>query len=116
MEDLFISEQGIENELEEIKNQEKILVDKILLFFKSIELFESHIEVIFFKIKQCKNIESAGNYFGLLDKIQAVLAKATLKNGIKICSRFDKFIYDFDNIEFYKKYYFEKIIKGEYHF
>lgn len=107
--DPFINTQELETELNNIRQ----VADKLNTYFP---LISQKIAYIFEKIKDCKTIEDANNYFDLLDIIQATLANLAYKYNIGMPARLDRFIHDFDNFEEAKEYYFKKITSGEYSF
>ena len=109
MEDLFISLNGIEKDLEEITDFSKHLNQRLILL-------NQNIEYIFSQIKICNNIEKANWYFTLLDKIQGSLISSVCEYDINLPERLFRFVRDFDNFEEAKKYYFPKIQSGEYNF
>jgi hypothetical protein len=72
---------------------------------------------IFSKIKECKNIEEANDYFDILIKIQEELSCLLYKYNIGMPARLDRFVHDFDNLELvYRECYFKKITSEEYSF
>jgi ribosome-binding factor A len=61
---------------------------------------ENDIEnIIFSKIKMCKNLQEAKSYFELLQKIQEILAHLAFKDKIEISEKLLKFTKDFDRID-----------------
>lgn len=107
--DIFINTQELENEL---KNMQQIAETLTIQF----PLLSQKLAYIFSKIKDCKTMQDAENYFKILDKIQAELACLLYKYSIGMPDRLIRFVQDFDNFEQAKEYYFEKIRSGEYSF
>ena len=77
---------------------------------------EQKIKYIFTKIKDCESIVTAQDWFILLYNIQGVLGKLVHRHDIGISDRLWRFMDDFDNLEEFKSYYFDKIKTGEYKF
>lgn len=107
MNDSFISMEEIKKQLNDIKNFGSELS-------RSFSLLTQYIQYIFQKIKDCKTIEEAKEYFDLLDQAQGNLAFLAYHEDIPINSRLNKFLNDFDNLERDKEYYFNKIKNNEY--
>lgn len=107
--DSLICTAEIEIELREIENEGTSLALKI-------SLMSQKIKYIFFKIESCNSIQSAAEYFDLLDKMQMCLATLVFKHEIGIPDRLHRFVQDFDNIDHYKDYLFEQIKSGKYSF
>jgi len=107
--DPFLNIQEIESELNDLRQ----IAQKLEM---NLPLLSQKIAYVFTKIKECKTITEANNYFEILDKIQETLACLIYKYGIGMPTRLDRFIHDFDNFEEAKKYYFPKIKSGEYSF
>ncbi|HSC25230.1 MAG TPA: hypothetical protein VLB80_03390 [Candidatus Babeliales bacterium] len=82
----------------------------------SLPLLSQKIAYIFTRIKECKTMTEANDYFEILDIIQETLACLVYKYNIGIPVCLDRFVHDFDNFEEAKKYYFPKIKSGEYSF
>ncbi len=109
MNDLFISHKEIKVELKSIENLGSSLI-------RELSLLSQKIKYVFSKIKACEAIIDAEEYFILLDEIQTTLALLMFKGELGLPEKLKKFVQDFDNIEYDKQYYFEKIKSNEYHF
>ena len=109
MNDIFINQKEIEQDLENIKNLAAHLANRLALLTQTITYIFSH-------IKACETIEAAENYFMILDSIQMTLAYIVHHEDIGIPDRLWKFIWDFDNLQENKKRIFEKIRNNEYVF
>jgi hypothetical protein len=97
----------------EFKNMHQTAETLIIHF----PLLSQKIAYIFSKIKECKTMEEAENYFEFLETIKTGLACLLYKYHIGMPARLDRFVHDFDNLEpIYKEYYFKKITSGEYLF
>jgi hypothetical protein len=107
--DPFINIQEIEAELNSLCQ----IAEKLEIH---LPLLSQKIAYIFTKIKDCKTIEEANDYFDILDKIQEQLACLVYKYDIGMPAGLDRFVHDFDNFEQAKKHYFPKIKSGEYSF
>lgn len=107
--DQFFSSEEVNNELKEIENLGINLT-------RTLSLLSQKIRHIILKIKACETVDSAQEYFDLLDKIQSTLACLVFKEEIGIPDKLRNFVSDFDNLEQYKEYYFNKIKTGEYIF
>src|SRR5580704_259072 len=107
--DLFISAQKIEQELNDITRTGTEFASKLLVL-------DQKVKYIFSKIKTCKTMKEADKYFELLDHIQGSLVTLISEQDIGIPGRLWKFTTDFDNFEEAKVYYFDKIKTGEYTF
>lgn len=109
MSDLFISHKEIKVELKSIENLGSSLIRELLLLSQKIKY-------VFSKIKSCEAIIDAEEYFILLGEMQTVLALLMFKEELGLPEKLQRFVQDFDNIEYDKQYYFEKIKSDEYHF
>ena len=109
MNDIFVNSRDIEQASKELQS----IGENLNL---QLSLLTQYIKHIFSKIKDCKTIEEATNYFSLLDKMQSVLAELVFKHEIGIPERLRRFVNDFDNLEQDAIYYFDKIKTGEYAF
>jgi hypothetical protein len=109
MNNIFISPEEIQKELLDIEHEGRHLALKL-------SLLSQKIKYIFSLIHSCETIEQADTYFNMLDALQSVLAKLVFNHGIGLSKRLTRFVKDFDNLDFYKNYYFEKIKKNEYKF
>lgn len=107
--DPFINSQEIKNELDNLRQIAETLE-------ANLPPLSQKIAYLFDKIKDCKTIVEANDYFNILDTIQQTLACLAYKYNIGMPTRLDRFIRDFDNFEEAKEYYFPKIISGEYSF
>lgn len=108
--DIFINEQELENELKEMQQAGEC-------FQRQFSLLGQQVAYIFSKIETCKTFEEANNYFEVLDKIQGQLARLLYVYHIGMPDRLLRFTQDFDNLEpIYRKRYFEKITSREYLF
>ena len=105
--DKFIDVQILESEL---KNMQEIAEGFELKFSNLSQM----IAYIFDKIKMCRTLHEAEEYFSILEKIQGCLACLLFRYEIGMHERLERFVRDFDNFEASKDYYFEKIISGEY--
>lgn len=83
---------------------------------RRVELLQQQIKYIFAQIKNCQDDVIAMNYLELLERIQGTLAMITFGKGISLSDRLSRFVYDFDNFDDAKIYYFPKIRSGEYTF
>ena len=109
LQDKFIDIQELEIEL---KDMQQIAETLIMQF----PLLSQKVTYIFSKIKNCKTLQDAADYFKMLDKIQSGLACLLYKYDIGMPDRLIRFVQDFDNFEEVKEYYFGKITSGEYSF
>ncbi len=109
MKDLFISLSEIEKDLKQIEDLGINLTQRLTLLSQTVKY-------IFSQIKTCETIETANEYFMILDKIQSSLVTLVCEEEINIPERLSKFVSDFDNFEEAKEYYFPKIKSGEYIF
>lgn len=109
MEDKFISTIEIKEELHEIERLGRSLT-------RNLSLLAQKIKYLFEQIKSCDTLDSAQEYFDLLDNIQLVLASLIFKEEIGIPERLVKFVTDFDNLEHIKETIFSEIKSGEYQF
>ena len=108
--DIFINAQELDTEL---KNMQKIAET----LNEQFPLLSQKVTYIFSKIKDCKTIQEADDYFEFLEIIKTGLACLLYKYHIGIPARLIHFVEDFDNLEpIYREYYFEKITSGEYSF
>lgn len=107
--DSFICTEEIINETKEIEKEGSNLALKL-------SLLSQKIKYIFSKIKSLPSLESAEDYFNLLEKIQEVLASLVFKHDIGLPDRLHKFVQDFDNLDHYKDYLFNQIKSGKYFF
>lgn len=108
--DPFINMQEIENELQNMQQIAKTLDMQF-------PLLSQQVAYIFSKIKDCKTMQEANDYFEYLDKIQEELACLLYKYNIGMPDRLMRFVHDFDNLEtIYREHYFKKITSGEYFF
>ena len=108
--DPFIDTKEIEIELNNLRQ----IAEKLEIY---LPLLSQRIAYIFTKIKECKTMIEANDYFEILDTIQEVLACLVYKYDIGMPARLDRFVHDFDNLEpIYRENYFKKIISGEYSF
>lgn len=108
--DPFINMQEIENELQNMQQIAKTLDMQF-------PLLSQQVAYIFSKIKDCKTMQEANDYFEYLDKIQGELACLLYKYNIGMPDRLMRFVHDFDNLEtICREHYFKKIISGEYSF
>ena len=108
--DIFINQQEIENELENMKEVAEN-------FNTQFSLLSQKAAYIFSKIETSKTFEEANKYFEVLDIMQAGLACLLYKYNIGLPDRLLRFTHDFDNLEpIYRKRYFEKITSREYFF
>jgi hypothetical protein len=106
--DLFINIQEMENQLESMEQTAESLNSHF-------PLLSQKVAYIFSKIKKCHTLQEADPYFDALETIKTGLARLLYKYEIGMPERLVRFVGDFDNLEpIYKKYYFEKIISGEY--
>ncbi|HRN77748.1 MAG TPA: hypothetical protein PLU71_00770 [Candidatus Dependentiae bacterium] len=109
MKDIFITPSDIKKDIKEIEQLGAQVSQRL-------NLMAQNIKYIFSKIKLCENIESAENYFEILDDIQSMLSILVYKYDMGIPDRLWRFMSDFDNFEEAKKYYFPQIKSGEYSF
>lgn len=108
--DIFINEQELENELQNMQQAGEC-------FQRQFSLLSQQVAYIFTKIETCKTSEEANNYFEILSKIQEQLARLLYVYHIGMPDRLLRFVRDFDNLEpIYRKHYFEKIASKEYSF
>lgn len=108
--DAFINTQELEIELKDMQQ----VAESFNLKFS---LLSQQIAHVFSKIESCKTLESAHEYFEVLDMIQSGLACLLYKYNIGMPDRLIRFVQDFDNLEqIYREYYFKKITSGEYVF
>ncbi|HEX4069043.1 MAG TPA: hypothetical protein VHX42_03005 [Candidatus Babeliales bacterium] len=108
--DPFINVQEIETELSNMQQ----MAEKLEMHFP---LLSQKVAYIFTKIKECKTITEANDYFNILDKIQETLSCLVYKYNIGMPDRLDRFVRDFDNLEpIYREHYFKKITSNEYSF
>lgn len=108
--DIFINQKEIENELTNMKSQAKDLNNQLALM-------SQNVAYIFSKIEECKTFEEAVSYLEILDKIQESLACLFCKYNIGLPHRLDRFVRDFDNPDrICKKNHFERIVSKEYSF
>jgi len=108
--DPFINIQEIEIELNNLRE----IAEKLDTQFP---LLSQKIAYIFTKIKECKTIQEAENYFEFLEIIKNGLASLLYEYHIGMPDRLIRFVQDFDTLEpIYKEYYFKKITSGEYAF
>lgn len=108
--DLFINTQEIEIELSNLHQ----IAEQLDI---QLPLLSQKVAYIFTKIKECKTMIEANDYFDVLDRIQEKLSCLVYKYNIGMPSRLNRFVHDFDNLEpIYKEHYFKKIISGEYSF
>lgn len=107
--DIFINMQELETELKDMQQ----IAETLNIHFP---LLSQKVNYIFSKIKECKTIQDADDYFALLDTIQSGLACLLYKYDIGMPDRLLRFVQDFDNFEEAKKHYFTKITSGEYSF
>lgn len=108
--DRFINNEELNIEL---KNMEQFAKNLDMHF----PLLSQKISYIFSKIKECKTMQEAENYFEFLEIIRTGLACLYYKYNIGLPDRLAKFIYDFDNLEpMHREYYFKKITSGEHSF
>jgi len=108
--DIFINQQEIENELINMKLKAED-------FNRELILISQKVAYIFDKIQTCKTFEEADSYFEVLDKIQESLSCLLYKYNIGLPDRLLRFTHDFDNLEsVYRKNHFERIISGKYSF
>ena len=92
------------------------LKDTGIIFARNLSIISRIILDLFNKIKPCKKIEEANQYFDQLDAIQSTLATLVHKEDIEIPSRLWKFMSDFDNFKEAKHTYFPMIKEGKYMF
>ncbi len=104
---LFICPKEIEIETKDLEKVGTSLALKL-------SLLSQKIKCILLKIESCPSIETADEYFYLLDKIQEVLASLVFKHEIGIPDHLSKFVQDFDNIDHYKDHLFKQIKNGKY--
>ncbi len=109
MKDAFVSLGEIKNELKEIESLG-------INLSRNLGLLSQKIKYIISQIKLCETIESANDYFDLLEKIQSILACLVFKEKIGIPDRLRDFVSDFDNLEQDKEYFFKRIKNNEYSF
>lgn len=108
--DPFINIQEIEIELSNMRQ----IAEKLEI---QLPLLSQKIGYIFTKIKECKTMAEANDYFDILDKIQDELSCLLYKYDIGMPGRLARFVHDFDNLEpIYRENYFKKIISAEYSF
>ncbi len=107
--DPFINTQEIANKLNDLRQ----IAEKLEA---NLPPLSQTIAYVFTKIKECKTIAEANDYFEILDIIQQTLACLAYKYNIGMPARLDRFIHDFDNFEEVKEYYFPKIKNGDYSF
>lgn len=106
--DNFINEQELKNKLKDMQQAGEY-------FQREFSLLSQQVAYIFSKIETCKTFEEADNYFEILDKIQAQLARLLYVYHIGMPDRLLRFTQDFDNLEpTYRKHYFKKITSGEF--
>ena len=106
--DLFIYPEEILNETREIESEAANLALKL-------SLLSQKIKYIFSKIESLPSIESAEEYFNLLESIQAVLASIVFKYNIGLSDSLHKFVQDFDNFDYHNQIYlFQQIKSGKY--
>ncbi len=106
MNDLFVSEQDIRNDLVVVRKLRDDLV-RILI------LLSQKLKYIFSKIKECPTLESAKEYFNLLDDIQEELSLFVFEEGIGIPERLEHFVREFDRYFQDREKFFQKIKNGE---
>jgi hypothetical protein len=102
--------------IDEIKNELKEIEDLGINLARNLSLLSQKIKYIISRIKTCETLESADNYFNLLDIIISTLNLLVYKEEIGISDRLSKFMHNFDNIHENKEYYFKKIKSKEYSF
>lgn len=107
--DVFISSDEISRELTTTNK----LAEELQ---RNLSLINQKTKYIFSKIKNCKTLESAENYFVTLEQIQFTLANLMFNYNINLPDRLRQFTIDFDNFEHVKEYYFSKIKDGNYSF
>jgi hypothetical protein len=107
--DPFINTQEITNKLNDLRHIAEKLETNLLPL-------SQQIAYVFTKIKECKTIVEANDYFEILDIIQQTLACLAYKYNVGMPARLDRFVHDFDNFEEAKKYYYPKIKNGDYLF
>lgn len=108
--DAFIDITELDIELKNMQQMAEILT----IHFP---LLSQKIAYIFSKIKECKTIQDAEDYFEFLETIKNGLACLLYKYDIGMPDRLARFVHDFDNLEpIYREYYFKKITSNEYLF
>lgn len=108
--DIFIDQQEIENELQDMKLKSEDLNMQL-------GLISQKIAYIFAQIEKCKTFQDADSYFEILDKIQESLSCLLYKYNIGLPDRLLRFTRDFDNLEpIYRKKHFERIVSHQYSF
>lgn len=107
MSDNFISAEEIQNDLKEIDNLGVRLSD-------SLSLLTQNIRYIFLKIKNCKIVGEAQDYFNLLDEIHFTLCKLVFEKQIGVPDNLRKFVSDFDNLEANLSHLFNQIKNENY--
>lgn len=109
MQDRFIVLEEIKKELCEIEDLGSALSNRLALITQKIRYIIS-------EIKLCETMSSAEKYFNVLDEIQLVLASLVFKEEIGIPKHLRNFVSDFDNLEFSREYYYQKIRNDQYFF
>lgn len=108
--DIFINQQEIEDELINMQSKAESLNNDLALMSQKVAY-------IFAKIESCKTFEEANNYFEILDKIQGNLCCLLHKYNIGLPARLLRFTYDFDHLEpIDRKKHFENIVSKQYSF
>jgi hypothetical protein len=108
--DPFINTKELGTELSNMRQ----IAEKLKMQFP---LLSQKVAYIFSKIKECKTIQEAENYFEFLEIIKNGLASLLYEYHIGMPDRLIRFVQDFDTLEpIYKEYYFKKITSGEYSF
>jgi tRNA G37 N-methylase TrmD len=110
MNDPFISESAIENELKALREQAASLSNNLLLLGQEIKYMIN-------QLKSCSANEQQ-KYFFLLQNIQGALATIFYKEDLNLPQHLIWFVGDFERIDDdeYKKYLLSKIQSGEYSF
>ncbi len=101
-------------DLKEIQRELKTIEHFTFDINRRVELIFQYLRYIFHQIKTCKSEDMAMNYFDSLEAIQDVLAVISFSQGISLPDRMAQFVYDFDNFERARDYYFPKVRNGEY--